>query len=47
VVYPCGVVRRGGEWLVSYGYHDHECRIAAFDAAALDRELCPVGGAGG
>jgi predicted GH43/DUF377 family glycosyl hydrolase len=43
VVYPCGAVRAGGEWLVSYGYHDRECRIAAFDAAALERELRPVG----
>lgn len=44
VVFPCGAVRRGGEWLVSYGYHDYECRVAAFDAAALERELRRVEG---
>jgi predicted GH43/DUF377 family glycosyl hydrolase len=39
VVFPCGAALRGGKWLVSYGYHDRESRIAIFDAAQVERQL--------
>ena len=42
VVFPCGALRREDAWIISYGYHDRECRIAIFDAADIERILKPV-----
>lgn len=41
-VFPCGAVLADGRWLVSYGYYDTWCKIAAFDVAAVERVLEPV-----
>ena len=42
VVFPCGAILRAGRWIVSYGYHDRECRIASFDAGLVERRLRPL-----
>jgi predicted GH43/DUF377 family glycosyl hydrolase len=42
VVFPCGAVLRDGRWLISYGYHDYECRVAVFAADDLERRLREV-----
>jgi predicted GH43/DUF377 family glycosyl hydrolase len=40
VVFPCGALLRDeGRWLVSYGYHDQECRLAIFSAAQIEQRL--------
>ncbi len=41
VVFPCGALRRDGHWVISYGYHDRECRIAVVEAAEVERALRP------
>lgn len=38
-VFPCGAVLRGSKWVVSYGYYDHECKIAEFDATRVETWL--------
>ncbi len=42
VVFPCGAVLREGRWLISYGYHDYESRIAVFAADEIERLLGEV-----
>jgi len=44
VVFPCGAVRRGGDWLVSFGIHDRWTEIRAFDHATLAAALRPLEG---
>lgn len=39
VTFPCGAMLRGGKWLVSYGRHDCECRVAIWDARDIERKL--------
>jgi predicted GH43/DUF377 family glycosyl hydrolase len=39
VVFPCGALLRGKEWLVSYGLHDQWCRIIGWDAEAVETSL--------
>lgn len=41
VVFPCGAVRRGGDWLVSMGLHDRYGEIHRFDHADLEALLKP------
>lgn len=43
VVFPCGAVLRDNEWLISYGYQDRECRLAAFDFDQVEEQLRPIG----
>lgn len=38
-VYPAGAVLHDGQWILSLGYYDHWCELAAFDAAAIERLL--------
>jgi predicted GH43/DUF377 family glycosyl hydrolase len=42
VVFPCGAVRRGGQWLVSFGHHDHWSCVAAFEAEQVETVLRPT-----
>jgi predicted GH43/DUF377 family glycosyl hydrolase len=42
VVFPCGALWRDGRWVISYGYHDRECRIAVLDAGGLEQRLRAV-----
>jgi hypothetical protein len=42
VVYPCGALRRGGRWLLSYGYFDREVRVTELEHAGLERALVPA-----
>lgn len=42
VVFPCGAVLRNGEWLISYGYQDRECRLATFDFEQIEKQLLPI-----
>lgn len=42
VIYPRGLVRRGDEWIVSYGLNDEECAITVVPAAAFEADLAPV-----
>jgi predicted GH43/DUF377 family glycosyl hydrolase len=44
VIFPCGALLREGRWLLSHGYHDRECRIAAFDAGLIEEQLQPITG---
>lgn len=39
VVFVCGALLRQGEWLISYGHSDRECRIAAFSQDGVEAEL--------
>jgi len=39
VVFPCGALLRGSEWLISYGQNDRECRLAWFSVADVERML--------
>ena len=41
-VYPCGAYMSGDRWIVSYGYFDHEVRIAQFDAQQIEDSLVEV-----
>lgn len=41
-VYPCGAIRQGDEWWVSYGLYNTYTEIAKFRHADLERELRPV-----
>lgn len=38
-VFPCGAALRGSKWVVSYGYYDHLCKIAEFDATRVETWL--------
>ena len=42
VAFPCGAFQSDGRWIISYGYHDQECRVALFAAAEVERRLRPV-----
>jgi predicted GH43/DUF377 family glycosyl hydrolase len=42
VIFPCGALRRGDAWAISYGYHDQECRVAVIDADQIERRLGKV-----
>lgn len=42
VVYPCGAVRRGDDWLVSFGFNDERCAIARLSDAAIRAALRPI-----
>jgi predicted GH43/DUF377 family glycosyl hydrolase len=42
VVFPCGALWREGRWVISYGYHDRECRIAVLAADEVERLLRPA-----
>jgi len=42
VVYPCGVVMRNNQWVVSYGNYDTWCELAAFDVNQVEKMLQPV-----
>lgn len=42
VIFPCGVYVDDGRFVLSCGYHDRECRIVEFDAAAVDRALVRI-----
>ncbi len=42
VVFPCGAILRSGKWIISYGYHDQECRLAVFDAGEIEDRLRPL-----
>ena len=39
VVFPCGAVRRGDEWVISMGVHDRWTELRTFDASDLERRL--------
>lgn len=39
VVFPCGALLRGDEWLVSYGVHDHRYEIGRWSRAEVDAAL--------
>ena len=39
VVFPCGAIRRGPDWLLSYGWNDKQLRVARIPAAAVDEAL--------
>jgi predicted GH43/DUF377 family glycosyl hydrolase len=39
VVFPCGALLRAGCWVISYGYHDQECRVAVFAADQIEQRL--------
>jgi len=41
VVFPCGAIRRGGDWIVSYGYHDQWCELAWFAGDDIEKALLP------
>jgi hypothetical protein len=41
-VFPCGACWRRGQVLVSYGYHDEQCRLALFSPESLRERLTPV-----
>jgi hypothetical protein len=41
-VFPCGSCWHNGVILLSYGYHDKECRVAAYAPEALRQCLSPV-----
>lgn len=41
-IYPCGVVRRGDKWYISYGLHNNHVEIVTFDHAELERVLVPI-----
>lgn len=42
VVFPCGAILRGDDWLVSYGHNDAECRIITIPAKRVENLLEPV-----
>ena len=42
VVFPCGALLRDDRWVISYGYHDQECRVAVIAAADIERLLRPA-----
>lgn len=42
VVFPCGAVRRGDEWVVAVGAHDHWCELHRFSHRDLDARLVTV-----
>ncbi len=42
VIFPCGAVLQDGQWLVSAGVHDAECRIIAFDAVEIEKVLVKI-----
>ena len=42
VCFPCGAILREGKWIVSYGYMDHECRLAFFDFSKIEQTLVAV-----
>jgi hypothetical protein len=42
VVFPCGALRWAGNWLISHGHADSECRIAAFDFQSIEEVLIRV-----
>lgn len=42
VVFPCGVMLRRDQWVLSYGYHDRECRIAVFATDQIEQQLQTV-----
>ena len=44
IVFPCGAMLRDGQWIISYGYHDYECRLALFAADDIERRLIPLSG---
>lgn len=39
VVFPGGTILKDGKWLVSYGYHDHECRMVEFSHQSIEDKL--------
>jgi len=47
VVFPGGAYLDRGRWVVSYGYHDSQCRLAVYDAAAIEERLSPLEGGSG
>lgn len=42
VIFPCGADLQNGQWRVSVGIHDAECRIIAFDAADIEKRLVKI-----
>lgn len=42
VQFAAGAVFRDGKLLLAYGEHDARCRIATFDAAALEKAMVPL-----
>jgi len=41
VIYPCGLARDAGDWLLSYGLHDEYCVVARLSEAKLAASLIP------
>ncbi len=42
IVFPCGALLRRGQWVVSFGYQDNECRLAHFDQDEVEGLLQPL-----
>lgn len=42
VIYPCGLVPDGDDWVVSYGINDERCAVARVSRAAIEESLAPV-----
>jgi predicted GH43/DUF377 family glycosyl hydrolase len=42
VIFPCGAMFRDGQWIISYGQDDRECRIAEFAAADVEKSLITI-----
>ncbi len=41
VLFPCGAILRDGQWVISYGQNDRECKLAFFDAREVEWRLNP------
>lgn len=41
-VFPCGAIREGDDWLVSYGLYDQTCEVGRWKMADLEKELRTV-----
>ncbi len=39
VAFPCGAMLHNGRWIISYGYHDSESRVAVFEADVIEGRL--------
>ena len=46
IIFPCGAIRDGRQWIISYGQHDCESWLAWFDAAAVENALVKIDGDG-
>jgi hypothetical protein len=46
VIYPCGAVHDGRQWLISYGINDETCAIGRIDHADVVRSVEPISARG-